>query len=179
MLQSRESKLKKSELETSCYHCHFSPTQKTSAKQTLTAQPTNSIRGKVISQVLVLSQLCACLQGKARGWLSPGIFLSRFRAGFKRAFRWCPFIEVSSHDELELKAARFHPTRQSSLYAVSRMESSMTVVLDDGENSHASRKKKAALRDVSFNGCSRRNSKTISAASSFLSSPHTSADDYS
>ncbi|KAI6069902.1 Neuromedin-K receptor [Aix galericulata] len=141
----------------------FNQFNKTSAKQTLTALPTNSIRGK----------------GKACGWLSPGIFLSRFRAGFKRAFRWCPFIEVSSHDELELKAARFHPTRQSSLYAVSRMESSMTVVLDDGENSHASRKKKAALRDVSFNGCSRRNSKSISAASSFLSSPHTSADDYS
>ncbi|XP_029870657.1 neuromedin-K receptor isoform X1 [Aquila chrysaetos chrysaetos] len=105
----------------------------------------------------------------------------RFRAGFKRAFRWCPFIEVSSYDELELKAARFHPTRQSSLYAVSRMESSMTVVFDtnDGDNTHASRKKRAAPRDTSFNGCSRRNSKTVSTASSLISSLHTSADDYS
>ncbi|NXW65639.1 NK3R protein, partial [Eurystomus gularis] len=105
----------------------------------------------------------------------------RFRAGFKRAFRWCPFIEVSSYDELELKAARFHPTRQSSLYAVSRMESSMTVVFDtnDGENTHASRKKRAAPRDTSFNGCSRRNSKTVSTASSLISSLHTSVDDYS
>ncbi|XP_054036426.1 neuromedin-K receptor isoform X1 [Dryobates pubescens] len=105
----------------------------------------------------------------------------RFRAGFKRAFRWCPFIEVSSYDELELKAARFHPTRQSSLYAVSRMESSMTMVFDanDGDNIHTSRKKRAAQRDTSFNGCSQRNSKTVSTASSLISSLHTSADDYS
>uniref|UniRef100_A0A3Q3MMZ7 Neuromedin-K receptor n=1 Tax=Mastacembelus armatus TaxID=205130 RepID=A0A3Q3MMZ7_9TELE len=40
---------------------------------------------------------------------------SRFRAGFKRAFRWCPFIKVSSYDELELRATRLHPTRQSSI----------------------------------------------------------------
>lgn len=112
---------------------------------------------------------------------STGFSPPRFRAGFKRAFRWCPFIEVSSYDELELKAARFHPTRQSSLYAVSRMESSMTVVFDtnDGDNTHASCKKRAAPRDTSFNGCSRRNSKTISTASSLISSLHTSADDYS
>ncbi|XP_028939827.1 neuromedin-K receptor-like, partial [Antrostomus carolinensis] len=105
----------------------------------------------------------------------------RFRAGFKRAFRWCPFIEVTSYDELELKAARFHPTRQSSLYTVSRMESSMTVVFDtsDGDNTHASRKKRAAPRDTSFNDCSRRNSKTVSTASSLISSLHTSVDDYS
>ncbi|OXB76773.1 UNVERIFIED_CONTAM: hypothetical protein H355_016254 [Colinus virginianus] len=105
----------------------------------------------------------------------------RFRAGFKRAFRWCPFIELSSHDELELKAARFHPTRQSSLYAVSRMESSTTVVLDtnDGDNSHPSRKKKAAPRNASFNGCSRRNSKAVSTASSFVSPPYTVGNFYS
>ncbi|XP_034628352.1 neuromedin-K receptor [Trachemys scripta elegans] len=105
----------------------------------------------------------------------------RFRAGFKRAFRWCPFIEVSSYDELELKAARFHPTRQSSLYTVSRMESSTTVVFDpnDGDHSKSTRKKRAASRDTSFNGCSRRNSKTTSTTSSFISSPYTSVDEYS
>ncbi|OXB68569.1 hypothetical protein ASZ78_014348 [Callipepla squamata] len=105
----------------------------------------------------------------------------RFRAGFKRAFRWCPFIELSSHDELELKAARFHPTRQSSLYAVSRMESSTTVVLDtnDGDNSHPSRKKKAAPRNASFNGCSRRNSKAVSTASSFVSPLYTAGNNHS
>ncbi|KAH1170498.1 neuromedin-K receptor [Mauremys mutica] len=105
----------------------------------------------------------------------------RFRAGFKRAFRWCPFIEVSSYDELELKAARFHPTRQSSLYTVSRMESSTTVVFDpnDGDHSKSTRKKRAVSRDTNFNGCSRRNSKTTSTTSSFISSPYTSVDEYS
>lgn len=112
---------------------------------------------------------------------SPNVFLLRFRAGFKRAFRWCPFIEVSSYDELELKVARFHPTRQSSLYTVSRMESSMMVVFDpnDGDNSKSTRKKRAALRDTSFNGCSQGNSKTMSTTSSFISSPYTSVDEYS
>ncbi|MEE6460556.1 hypothetical protein FKM82_001005 [Ascaphus truei] len=107
----------------------------------------------------------------------------RFRAGFKRAFRWCPFIEVSSYDELELKATRFNPTRQSSMYTVSRMESSMTVVFDpsDGENSKSthSHKKRAASSESTVNGCSRRNSKATSTNSSFISSPITSADDYS
>ncbi|KAI5226072.1 Neuromedin-K Receptor [Manis pentadactyla] len=75
----------------------------------------------------------------------------RFRAGFKRAFRWCPFIEVSSYDELELKATRFHPTRQSSLYTVTRMES-MTVAFDptDPDNTKPSWKKRAAPRDPGF-----------------------------
>nr|XP_020009049.1 neuromedin-K receptor [Castor canadensis] len=104
----------------------------------------------------------------------------RFRAGFKRAFRWCPFIQVSSYDELELKSTRFHPTRQSSLYTMTRMES-MTVVFDhsDANNIKSSRKKRATPRDPNFNGCSRRNSKSASTTSSFISSPHTSVDEYS
>uniref|UniRef100_A0A3B3TRW0 Neuromedin-K receptor n=1 Tax=Poecilia latipinna TaxID=48699 RepID=A0A3B3TRW0_9TELE len=40
---------------------------------------------------------------------------SRFRTGFKRAFRWCPFIKASSYDELELRSIRLHQTRQSSI----------------------------------------------------------------
>ncbi|KAL0150078.1 hypothetical protein M9458_054737, partial [Cirrhinus mrigala] len=40
-----------------------------------------------------------------------------FRAGFKRAFRWCPFVHVSDSDELELQTARFYQNRQSSLPA--------------------------------------------------------------
>ncbi|XP_029442215.1 neuromedin-K receptor-like, partial [Rhinatrema bivittatum] len=105
----------------------------------------------------------------------------RFRAGFKRAFRWCPFIEVSSYDELELTATRFHPTRQSSLYTVSRMESSMTVVFDpsDGENPKPSHKKRVALGEPSINGWSRRNSKAASTNSSYISSPYKSIDEYS
>uniref|UniRef100_A0A8C7Y608 Neuromedin-K receptor n=1 Tax=Oryzias sinensis TaxID=183150 RepID=A0A8C7Y608_9TELE len=50
---------------------------------------------------------------------------SRFRAGFKRAFRWCPFIKVSSYDELELRSTRLHPTRQSSMYTLTRMDTTM------------------------------------------------------
>ncbi|XP_049642494.1 neuromedin-K receptor [Suncus etruscus] len=47
----------------------------------------------------------------------------RFRAGFKQAFRWCPFIHMSNYDELELRATRLHPAQPSSLYTVTRMES--------------------------------------------------------
>ncbi|KAM6221760.1 neuromedin-K receptor [Rhynchocyon petersi] len=104
----------------------------------------------------------------------------RFRAGFKRAFRWCPFIKVSNYDELELRTTRFHPTRQSSLYTVTRMES-VTVVVDtsDADSSKSSRKKKVMSREPTFNNCSRRNSKSVSTTSSFISSPYTSVDECS
>lgn len=58
---------------------------------------------------------------------------TRFRAGFKRAFRWCPFVKVSSYDELELRSTRLHPTRQSSMYTLSRMDTTMVVVCDPAE----------------------------------------------
>ncbi|XP_062864689.1 tachykinin receptor 3-like [Trichomycterus rosablanca] len=50
---------------------------------------------------------------------------NRFRAGFKRAFRWCPFIRVSSYDELELRTARFHPRNRSSMCTLSRVDTSV------------------------------------------------------
>uniref|UniRef100_A0A672LMQ5 Neuromedin-K receptor-like n=1 Tax=Sinocyclocheilus grahami TaxID=75366 RepID=A0A672LMQ5_SINGR len=50
---------------------------------------------------------------------------SRFRAGFKRAFRWCPFIHVSSYDELELRPTRLHPHNQSSMCTLSRIDTSI------------------------------------------------------
>ncbi|MFT7815201.1 neuromedin-K receptor-like [Arapaima gigas] len=50
---------------------------------------------------------------------------SRFRSGFKRALRWCPFIHVSSYDELALRPTRSVPTRQSSMYMVTRLECGM------------------------------------------------------
>ncbi|KAI5609277.1 tachykinin receptor 3-like [Silurus asotus] len=64
---------------------------------------------------------------------------SRFRAGFKRVFRWCPFITLSHLDELELTSARFQRNRQSSLFALTRLESSM-----DTHTSHSSRRKSSA-----------------------------------
>ncbi|XP_058266717.1 neuromedin-K receptor [Hemibagrus wyckioides] len=76
---------------------------------------------------------------------------SRFRAGFKRAFRWCPFITVSHQDELELKSARFQRNRQSSLFAVTRLDSSA-----DTHTSHSGhRKSSAASRHSSLSSQSR------------------------
>uniref|UniRef100_A0AAY4A6S0 Neuromedin-K receptor n=1 Tax=Denticeps clupeoides TaxID=299321 RepID=A0AAY4A6S0_9TELE len=49
----------------------------------------------------------------------------RFRAGFKRAFRWCPFVRVSSYDDLELRPTRLHPRNQSSMCTLSRVETSL------------------------------------------------------
>ncbi|MBN3274530.1 NK3R protein, partial [Polyodon spathula] len=105
---------------------------------------------------------------------------SRFRAGFKRAFRWCPFIEVSGFDELELKTTRFNQTRQSSMYTVSKMESSMTVVFEpnEGDNPDPAKKKSATSRDTSLNGCSGNSTKT-SRSSSFYSTTNTSVEEYS
>ncbi|KAJ0051012.1 hypothetical protein NL108_012159 [Boleophthalmus pectinirostris] len=40
---------------------------------------------------------------------------SRFRAGFKHVFRWCPFIHASSYDELELQNRGLRPGYQSSM----------------------------------------------------------------
>ncbi|XP_036407742.1 neuromedin-K receptor [Megalops cyprinoides] len=81
---------------------------------------------------------------------------SRFRAGFKRALRWCPFVKVSSYDELELQATRFHPTRQSSMYTVSRVDSSVVAAYDpaDGDRPHHGRQKSCASQyRGGANGC--------------------------
>ena len=59
--------------------------------------------------------------------------LPRFRAGFKRAFCWCPFVQVSSYDELELQTTRLHPARQSSMYTLSRIDNNTVVVYDPAE----------------------------------------------
>ncbi|KAM4603353.1 neuromedin-K receptor-like [Polymixia lowei] len=50
---------------------------------------------------------------------------SRFRAGFKQVFRWCPFVRVSSYDDLELRDARLRPARQSSMCTLSRVNTSI------------------------------------------------------
>ncbi|XP_055488639.1 neuromedin-K receptor-like [Leucoraja erinacea] len=106
---------------------------------------------------------------------------SRFRAGFKRAFQWCPFIVFSTYDELELQSTRFHPTRQNSAYTITRMESNMTVEFETSKTDsvEACRKKGAAARNVSFNGHARNNSKNTSRSSTYFSQVSTSLDDYS
>ncbi|XP_070712608.1 tachykinin receptor 3a [Pempheris klunzingeri] len=85
---------------------------------------------------------------------------SRFRAGFKRAFRWCPFIKVSSYDELELRSTRLHPTRQSSMYTLSRMDTSVVVVYDPAEG------------DGSAGGGSGRKQSPSSRKKSYITSRH-------
>ncbi|XP_061573044.1 tachykinin receptor 3-like [Cololabis saira] len=50
---------------------------------------------------------------------------NRFRAGFKQVFRWCPFVRMSSYDELELRNARLRPCRQSSMCTLSRVDTSI------------------------------------------------------
>ncbi|XP_048382528.1 neuromedin-K receptor-like [Stegostoma tigrinum] len=106
---------------------------------------------------------------------------SRFRAGFKRVFQWCPFIEFSTYDKLELQLTRFQPTRQNSAYIISRMESNMTVQFDTSENdsAEAGSKKGTTLRNTSFNERSQSNSKNTSRSSSFFSQANTSLDEYS
>ncbi|XP_069786082.1 neuromedin-K receptor-like [Narcine bancroftii] len=104
---------------------------------------------------------------------------SRFRAGFKKAFQWCPFIEFTSSDGLELQTTRFQPTRQNSAYTISRMESNMTVELDTSESDgvETCRRKGTVLRNVNFNGHARNNSKNTSRSSSFFSQANTSLDE--
>uniref|UniRef100_A0A8C6KFL6 Neuromedin-K receptor n=1 Tax=Nothobranchius furzeri TaxID=105023 RepID=A0A8C6KFL6_NOTFU len=77
---------------------------------------------------------------------------SRFRAGFKRAFRWCPFIKVSTYDELELRSTRLHPTRQSSMYTLTRMDTTMVVVHDpvEGNGGAGARKHSLPTRKRSY-----------------------------
>ncbi|MCI4395909.1 hypothetical protein PGIGA_G00261130 [Pangasianodon gigas] len=72
---------------------------------------------------------------------------NRFRAGFKRAFRWCPFIRVSSYDELELRTARLHPRNRSSMCTLSRVDTS---VLGDDPR-HANRKSTKSLNHSEIN----------------------------
>ncbi|KAI5620137.1 neuromedin-K receptor [Silurus asotus] len=60
---------------------------------------------------------------------------SRFRAGFKRALRCCPFVRLSSYDDLDLRATRLQATRQSSMCMLSRVETTMMVMNDTTESS--------------------------------------------
>lgn len=76
----------------------------------------------------------------------------RFRAGFKRVFRWCPFVRVSDYDELELRAMRHKVARQSSMYTMSRIETTVVTVCDPSEpNTNPGRK---SLLNHHHNGCS-------------------------
>ncbi|XP_071008572.1 substance-P receptor-like [Oncorhynchus clarkii lewisi] len=56
----------------------------------------------------------------------------RFRAGFQQVFCWCPCVPAASYEGLELKSTRYLQT-QVSVYRASRMETSMSTVLQPTE----------------------------------------------
>ncbi|XP_053125907.1 substance-P receptor [Hemicordylus capensis] len=93
----------------------------------------------------------------------------RFRIGFKHAFRWCPFISASEYEGLEMKSTRYLHT-QSSMYKVSRMETTVSSVIGNPEEElEDSSKSKRLSVDLTSNGSSRSDSKTVSESLSFYS----------
>ncbi|NXS65003.1 NK1R protein, partial [Pandion haliaetus] len=93
----------------------------------------------------------------------------RFRVGFKHAFRWCPFISASEYEGLEMKSARYLQT-QSSMYKVSRIETTVSSAVGAAEEDlEESSKAKRLSVDMTSNGSSRSDSKTVSESFSFYS----------
>ncbi|XP_006129164.2 substance-P receptor [Pelodiscus sinensis] len=93
----------------------------------------------------------------------------RFRIGFKHAFRWCPFISASEYEGLEMKSARYLQT-QSSMYKISRMETTVSSVIGNTEEDPEENNKMKRLSvDMTSNGSSRSDSKTVSESFSFYS----------
>ncbi|NWR64820.1 NK1R protein, partial [Bucorvus abyssinicus] len=93
----------------------------------------------------------------------------RFRVGFKHAFRWCPFVSAGEYEGLEMKSARFLQT-QSSMYKVSRIETTVSSAVGTAEEElEESSKAKRLSVDMTSNGSSRSDSKTVSESFSFYS----------
>ncbi|KAK7933160.1 hypothetical protein WMY93_004056 [Mugilogobius chulae] len=102
----------------------------------------------------------------------------RFRAGFKQAFRCCPCVPPGTYEGLELKSTRYLQT-QTSVYKASRMETSVSTVLQVGDDADQAKPKTmtasgsallSSSMELTSNGSlSRSMSKTVSEASSFYS----------
>ncbi|GCB77061.1 hypothetical protein scyTo_0017541 [Scyliorhinus torazame] len=92
----------------------------------------------------------------------------RFRAGFRRVFRCCPFVKNSDYEGLEMKSAKYFQT-QSSMYKVSRMETTISTVISQNEDD-AEETVKATL-DLTSNGSSRSISKFGSESSNVYCKP--------
>ncbi|NWU49460.1 NK1R protein, partial [Dromas ardeola] len=93
----------------------------------------------------------------------------RFRVGFKHAFRWCPFVSAGEYEGLEMKSARYLQT-QSSMYKVSRIETTVSSAVGTAEEEleECSKVKRLSV-DMTSNGSSRSDSKTVSESFSFYS----------
>ncbi|XP_054252623.1 substance-P receptor-like [Indicator indicator] len=93
----------------------------------------------------------------------------RFRLGFKQAFRLCPFVSAAEYEGLEMKSARYLQT-QSSMYKVSRIETTVSSAVGAAEEElEESSKAKRLSLDMTSNGSSRSDSKTVSESLSFYS----------
>ncbi|NXJ71706.1 NK1R protein, partial [Rostratula benghalensis] len=93
----------------------------------------------------------------------------RFRVGFKHAFRWCPFVSAGEYEGLEMKSARYLQT-QTSMYKVSRIETTVSSAVGAAEEElEESSKAKRLSVDMTSNGSSRSDSKTVSESFSFYS----------
>jgi len=89
--------------------------------------------------------------------------------GFKHAFRWCPFVSAGEYEGLEMKSARYLQT-QSSMYKVSRIETTVSSAIGVAEEElEESSKAKRLSVDMTSNGSSRSDSKTVSESLSFYS----------
>ncbi|XP_030623999.1 tachykinin receptor 1b [Chanos chanos] len=89
----------------------------------------------------------------------------RFRAGFQRAFGWCPCISAGSYEGLDLKSTQ-PLQRQVSMYRASRMETTVSTVIQPvGEDLQGSQNHHSL--DLTSNGSLHSASKTVSEPSSF------------
>ncbi|CAN9512867.1 unnamed protein product [Ophioblennius macclurei] len=111
----------------------------------------------------------------------------RFRAGFKQAFHCLPCVPPGAYEGLELKSTRYLQT-QTSVYKASRMETTVSTVLQVGDEQlkvkaaggphggggpggGATARPHSSSLDLTSNGSSSRSvSKTVSETSSFYSS---------
>ncbi|XP_053856791.1 substance-P receptor [Vidua macroura] len=94
----------------------------------------------------------------------------RFRVGFKHAFRWCPWVSAGEYEGLELRSARFLHTH-SSVSKLSRMDTTTVASAlgaADEEPDEPGRAERLSL-DMTSNGSSRSDSKTVSESFSFYS----------
>ncbi|XP_028973708.2 neuromedin-K receptor-like [Esox lucius] len=94
---------------------------------------------------------------------------NRFRAGFKRALRCCPFIHLTEYDQMELGSIGFHANRKSSsVYTLTRLESGST----DERNFRGRRSQGGRHGSMIYNGLGRHGTQhTYLSQASYHSNP--------
>ncbi|XP_056275870.1 tachykinin receptor 1a isoform X2 [Pseudoliparis swirei] len=143
---------------------------------------------KVVKMMIVVVYLAIMWLAMSSTMYNPIIYCclsDRFRAGFKHAFRFCPCVPRGTYNGLELKSTRYLQT-QTSVFKASRMETTVSTVLQVGDDVQQPRVRVIAAPrpggavvgagphnssvDLISNGSSSRSvSKTVSETSSFYS----------